>query len=278
MIQDIFPHRLWNEYRPDQTPKKESPILCFRKDRVFLKEKPEKAGKIIWPAMDDFPPGSIEPVFAFRVDETDFFLHIGKDIEELNEERFYDIRSLRLVLDNVDGMIIFTGSHLHQWYGQSRFCGCCGALVRPDDKERAMVCTSCGNKIYPRLQPAVIVGVIDKDKLLVTKYRNGFNHYALIAGFTEIGETLEETVRREVMEEAGLKVRNIRYYKSQPWGIAQDVLAGFFCELDGVSRIRMDHNELRLAEWKSREEIELQPDSYSLTNEMMRVFKEKKYP
>ena len=118
--------------------------------------------------------------------------------------------------------------------------------------------------------------MINGDKLLVTKYRTGFAHFALVAGFTEIGETLEETVAREVMEEAGIRVKNIRYYKSQPWGIVDDILMGFFCEVDGNPEITMDAEELKIAEWRSREEIELQPSDYSLTNEMMKLFKEGK--
>jgi NAD+ diphosphatase len=113
---------------------------------------------------------------------------------------------------------------------------------------------------------------------LVTRYRNGYNHNALVAGFTEIGETLEQTVAREVMEETGIKVKNIRYYKSQPWGIAQDILVGFFCEAEGDDEISLDENELKFAQWLKRDEIELQPDSISLTNEMMKLFKEGKNP
>ena len=120
------------------------------------------------------------------------------------------------------------------------------------------------------------MAVTKGDALLVTRYRNGYNHNALVAGFTEIGETLEQTVAREVMEETGLKVKNIRYYKSQPWGIAQDILVGFFCEAEGDDKIRMDENELKYAEWVPRDEITLQPDSISLTNDMMKVFKEGK--
>ena len=121
--------------------------------------------------------------------------------------------------------------------------------------------------------PAVIVGICNDDKILVTEYRTGFAHYALVAGFTEIGETLEETVQREVLEETGLRVKNIRYYKSQPWGIVDDILAGFYCDVDGETDIHMDESELKLAEWKTREELELQPDDFSLTNEMMLMFK-----
>ena len=94
-----------------------------------------------------------------------------------------------------------------------------------------------------------------------------------MAGFTEIGESLEETVAREVMEEAGLRVKNIRYYKSQPWGSASDLLMGFFCDVDGSDEIHMDKSELKYAEWIGRDEIVLQPQDISLTNEMMKLFR-----
>ena len=140
--------------------------------------------------------------------------------------------------------------------------------------ERALVCPNCGHTRYPRINPAVIVGVRNGDKLLLTKYRTGFASNALVAGFVEIGETLEQTVAREAMEETGLKVKNIRYYKSQPWGTAQDLLAGFYCEADGDTDIKMDNTELKYAEWVRREDIVLQPLDRSLTNEMMKMFKD----
>ena len=170
-----------------------------------------------------------------------------------------------------------TGLHLYNWYRTNRFCGCCGHKTVHSSTERALKCPSCGHLIYPRIVPAVIVGVKNGDKILLTKYRKGFTPFALIAGFTEIGETLEETVAREVMEEAGIRVKNIQYYKSQPWGVVDDLLAGFYCEVDGDTEIHMDASELKLAEWKSRDEIELQPNDFSLTNEMMRAFKEGKF-
>ena len=98
--------------------------------------------------------------------------------------------------------------------------------MEPADNERAMVCRCCGQRNYPRINPAVIIGVTNGDRLLMTKYADRpLAFYALVAGFTEIGETFEQTVEREVMEEVGLKVKNIRYYKSQPWAIDLDILA-----------------------------------------------------
>ena len=127
--------------------------------------------------------------------------------------------------------------------------------------------------VYPRINPAVIVAVTNGDKILLTKYRDReYKKYALIAGFTEIGESFEETVRREVMEEVGIKVKNIRYYKSQPWGFADNILAGYFCEVDGSDQLIMDEDELSVAEWVSREDIPVRKEELSLTNEMIMTF------
>ena len=123
---------------------------------------------------------------------------------------------------------------------------------------------------YPKLSPAVIVAVRNGDKLLLSKYAGReFTNYALIAGFAEIGEPIEDTVRREVMEEVGLKVKNIRFYKSQPWSFSDTLLFGFFCDLDGDDTIRLDEEELALAEWQERSQIPDDAYEISLTREMM---------
>ena len=166
-----------------------------------------------------------------------------------------------------------TAWHLHIWYDSNRFCGHCGARTVHDEKLRMLKCPECGNQIFPKICPAIICAVTDGDRLLLTKYAGrSYKHYALIAGFCEIGETAEETVRREVMEEAGIRVKNIRYYKSQPWGIDSDLLLGFFCELDGDATLTPDYSELSTAVWKRRDEIEMPGDFRSLTNTMIRAF------
>ena len=147
-------------------------------------------------------------------------------------------------------------------------------MMTPDAKERMLYCKECGNMEYPKICPAVIVGVTDKDRILMSKYAGrAYKHYALIAGFTEIGETVEQTVAREVMEEVGLKVKNIRYYKSQPWAFSDTLLMGFYCDLDGDDTIRLDENELAVAQWFERKEIPEPVSLESLTNEMIIQFK-----
>ena len=108
----------------------------------------------------------------------------------------------------------------------------------------------------------------------MTKYAGReYKRYALIAGFTEIGETAEETVQREVMEEVGIRVKNIRYYKSQPWGFDSNLLLGYFCELDGSGKIRLDEEELATAEWVDYRDIPDDPEGLSLTRAMMTAFR-----
>lgn len=130
---------------------------------------------------------------------------------------------------------------------------------------------------YPKISPAVIVGVTDGNRLLMSKYADReYKKYALIAGYAEIGETIEETVKREVMEEVGLKVKNIRFYKSQPWSFTDTLLLGFYADLDGEDKITLDREELALAEWFDREDIPITERNISLTNEMILHFKEEK--
>ncbi len=271
MIQDIIPHSFFNQYDSSIRPKADSFVLNFRDGALLILNSPTPA----FARLKDFPDwGKDDLIFLFRIDDIDYFLspdRTGPSAEE-GAEYVQPRELVRLGFEKHQVFAGFTAAHLHDWYRNNRFCGRCGEMTFHSREERALKC-GCGNIIYPRIVPAVIVGVTNGDSILVTKYRVGYGHYALVAGFTEIGETLEETVRREVMEETGLEVTNIRYYKSQPWGIADDILAGFYCDVVGDDSIHMDKRELKVAEWRKRPDIELQPDDLSLTNEMMKAFK-----
>lgn len=274
MIQDIDPERLDNAFR-DIRPTGSDRILYFEKDRILVSYD-SSGGRLAFPTLREFNEGT-ECTYAFSVSEIPYFLALetGGAPQAYEMYSLQEIRNLKLS-GNADIFSAYTAYHLWKWYASSVFCGACGNRTVFDHEERAKVCPECGNRIYPRINPAVIVGVTDGEKLLLTKYRSGFRHNALIAGFTEIGETAEQTVRREVMEETGLRVKNIRYYKSQPWGIASDLLMGFYCDVDGDTTIHRDEKELGYAEWVPRNEIILQPSDYSLTNEMMKMFRDGK--
>ena len=263
MIQDIYPARLNNSYKCC-TPSDGDALMLF--DGCGRLYTSIDGSTIILPKYGEIPASGY--IYLFSVDDTGYFMAVSESTIPGYEYR--TVRDLRNTCTGKELFAAFTAYHLWGWYSSNKFCGKCGNTLALHESERALRC-SCGNVIYPRINPAVIVGVINADKLLITRYRTGYAHNALVAGFTEIGETLEQTVEREVMEETGIKVKNITYYKSQPWGTAQDLLVGFFCEAQS-SDIRMDTYELKYAEWVERDRIIPQPTDVSLTNEMMKVF------
>ena len=269
MIQDIAPDQLDNSYKTCD-PRPDDHILFFDDEgKLYVRIE---SGRILFPAAKETTAGSA--VFLFSIGDAGWFLAPPESGTELPGFEYKTIRELRDQGRGKELFGAFTAWHLWRWYRDNRYCGRCGGETGLHETERALQCRRCGHVVYPRINPAVIVGVIRGDCLLITRYRTGFAHNALVAGFAEIGETLEETVAREVMEETGIRVKNIRYYKSQPWGIAADILTGFFCEVDGDRTITRDPDELSLAEWMSRDEVVLQPDDLSLTNEMMKQFRD----
>ena len=214
-----------------------------------------------------------EAVYLFTIDEERFYLVQNISRERLSEFTMENKESFRYAEPQYLAFAGITGYQLNNWYRNRKFCGRCGHKMRHDEKERMMRCDHCGNMEFPKICPAVIIGVTDGDKILMSKYAGrAYKKYALLAGFTEIGETIEETVQREVMEEVGLKVKNIRYYKSQPWGFDQNLLLGYFCELDGERDIVLDTGELATAEWVHYSDVPEDPEWLSLTREMMSVF------
>ena len=298
MIQDIQPYFLDNHFDPGAKLEADARVIIIRDNRYLVKEDALNSGNLEFPKAFDLREASDQDkasdqgaaydekdfAFIFRIGDESFFLSICYDEEKEYKIPGYIFTELNAIRGKElspkhNVYAAFTAYHLNTWYSTSVYCGKCGTKNINDTKERARRCPHCGNVTYPRINPAVIIGITDKatNKIILTKYNRGYANFALVAGFTEIGESMEGTVEREVMEEVGLKVKNIRYYKSQPWGIASDILMGYFCDVDGDTTIHMDNEELKLARWFSPEEIELQPTPYSLTNEMMGLFKDKGY-
>ena len=272
MIQDIYPSVIDNSYRAKE-PAENSRMISFTDGKLLVRLNEEKQ-EFSLPCRSEFACAYKAPVFLFSIDDDDYFLtETDEEPEGYEKLTLNDIRKMKLS-SNREIFAAFTAYHLWKWYSVNKHCGVCGGKMQHSPKSRSLKCAKCGNKVYPRINPAVIIGVTNGDRLLIIRYREGYRHNALVAGFTEIGETMEQTVRREVMEEVGLKVKNIRYYKSQPWGVASDILMGFYCELDGSDEIKMDASELKYAAWVERGDVVLQPTDDSLTNEMMRMFRE----
>ena len=285
MLQDLAYGQLENEFL-HTLPEKRDWVLCVQGNHILICR--EKNESLHLPTVEQVLGwsgnwdrwGEAPLQYAFRLHGENYFLWMGEagDCPD-NSFSYSPARSFRQRISKQVCYAAMTGWHLYNWYRSSRYCGRCGEKTVHDEKERMMLCPNCGNMIFPRISPAVIVGVTDGDRILLSKYAGrGYAHYALIAGYTEIGETIEQTLQREVMEEVGLRVKNIRYYKSQPWGIDGNVLMGFYCDLDGDDTIHLDEQELAMAGWYHRDALPIEDDGISLTREMIRVFGEGKEP
>lgn len=271
MIQDID-GKFDNTYY-DLKPDGESFVLSFRRtEGLFRVEN----GRVYIPRFKELSQKDKNSFrYLFSVCGEKYFLS-ENEIEPFGSFKYEKTAVLRSVFEKHTCFAAETAYHLYCWYNKNKFCGVCGKKLSHRQNERAIFCRSCSNVIYPSIAPAIIVGVTNGDSLLLTKYAGRlYKRYSLVAGFCEIGETAEDTVRREVMEEVGLRVKNIRYYKSQPWGFDSNMLFGFFAQLDGETKISIDNTELSQAQWIKRNDMAaIEDDGISLTREMMRIFKD----
>lgn len=159
------------------------------------------------------------------------------------------LRDALLQMEDAPAALLSTGFQVWQWWRDHRFCGRCGAETAFHARERAKWCESCGIPWYPRLAPCVIVVIRRDDRLLLAKSSRGKRHfYSLIAGFVEPGESLEQAVQREVKEETGLEVSNIRYHASEPWPFPHQLMVGFFADYAGGDLV-LQEDELADAGW-----------------------------
>ncbi|MCQ4162142.1 NAD(+) diphosphatase [Roseomonas sp. GC11] len=169
---------------------------------------------------------------------------------------FADLRAVAGLLPAGEASILAHARGLMHWRTRHRFCGVCGGPCEPRSAGNAMACAACGAQHFPRTDPAVIMLVTDGARALLghsTRFPNS-TMYSTLAGFVEPGESLEEAVRREVMEEAGIEVGAVHYHSSQPWPFPASIMLGFHAEALSHD-ITIDPEELRDARWFSRDEI-----------------------
>lgn len=228
-------------------------------------------------------PSPVETRFLFSIDEVGFFLASRdqervKDFLEAHEGRDYQFYGARDLLAYASPFAFagVTALQLARWYRTNTYCGVCATPLEHSSTERALSCPRCGHVEYPKIAPVVIVGIINGDELLLTKSALGeYKLYGLVAGFVEVGETLEQACEREVMEEVGLSIKNIRYYKTQPWSLTDSLLVGFYADVAGDPTVRLDEVELSEATWFARNDIPADnTNPMSLTGSMIGAFKE----
>ena len=274
MIQDIEPRIFYNNYKNRKAGMADL-FLSYQGDTVLVKEERDK---LWYPSFADFAaeyPHLIDDAqFLFTVDEINYYLIDEKGLDTAEGWTYVTTDRFRTEPKYWRSFAGAVGRQLNHWYEDHRFCSKCGQPIKHAENERMLYCDSCGFQVYPTISPCVIVAVYDGDRLLMTRYRGRlYTKFALIAGFAEIGESLEQAVHREVKEEVGLKVKHLKFYKSQPWPFSNTILAGFYAELDGDDQITLEEDELAEGIWVNRKDIPPEELKISLTGEMIETFR-----
>lgn len=200
------------------------------------------------------------PVFASEVDP------------EADEPEGYEFQPLRAFLGQVDEPVfnlIGKAKQIVDWHNDHRFCGQCGQETVTSDFDRSRKCPDCGRLFYPRLSPSIIVLVTRGEELLLARnVAARGNFYSTIAGFVEPGESIEEAVHREVMEEVGVKIKNLQYFGSQSWPFPNSLMLGFHAEYDS-GEFELQAEEIADARWFHYRDLPHRPQRISIAGQLI---------
>ncbi len=271
MIQDIYPHQFDNSFVCTNGICENDYIFHFNGNDLLLKHNGET---LELPQKKDLAGICSEGIFLFSLNKVRCFLVRDCPEQENNELIYHPIKNRNPFVQKEIDYTSAVALHLRNWYAQHKFCGKCGTPTVNKSNERAIFCPSCQSILYPDISPAIIVAIFCDDKILLARNANfpeGF--YSLVAGYVDIGETIEDAVAREVKEEVGLTLKNIRYYNSQPWPFSGSMMIGFTAEADKEQTIEIDNHEIVEAAWYSRNNLPETPLDRSIAGEIIGKFR-----
>lgn len=246
----------------------------FCNDRLLLrKEDPELApfSGSSWPGLHD----EAKIILPLARNSGEYVVELRDDFD--TEGRGLTPVSLRSLVGTVEDEKFDQwgkAAQLLTWWKTHRFCGQCGGTTSLEENEQAMVCPACSLSWYPRISPCVIVLVTRGEDLLLARsprFRDGM--YSTLAGFVEPGESLEATLRREIAEEVAIRIKNIRYFGSQPWPFPGQLMLGFFAEYHS-GEIKIDGLEICDAGWYHCRSLPMIPGEGTIAGRMIRHYLE----
>ncbi|AOT72333.1 NAD(+) diphosphatase [Geosporobacter ferrireducens] len=246
-------------------------LFCGNKLMVSLKED-----KASIPVTEDISELQLELVRNQYIGKLGgihcFCAEVNSEEDVPPQLKLLDLRQLMGLVDEEIFWMAGKAFQIMDWDRTFQFCGKCGSPTETIKNEHAKVCTSCKFINYPRISPAIIVAVVkDKQLLLARGKRFTAAIYSVLAGFAEPGETLEECVAREVMEEVGIKIKNISYFGSQPWPFPNSLMIAFTAEYES-GEIKIDENELLDAGWFTAQNIPPRPSKISIASKLIDWF------
>ena len=246
--------------------------FVFRSERLLIKGSKERFEGI--PYVREVQELNLVPKDAHYLgrfqDQPCYCIEVPADYQPPQGMIFRGLRPLYSAMDEDIFLLAGKAQQIVAWDGTNRYCGRCGSLTEELSEERAKKCPNCGLLSFPRLSPAVIIAVVKEGKILLAHAKTfQGNMYSVLAGFVEPGETLEECVRREIREEVGIQVKNVRYFSSQPWPFPNSLMIGFLAEYES-GELSVDGVELDAAGWFGADELpENLPDKISIARELI---------
>jgi NAD+ diphosphatase len=262
---------------PDDNP--ESSILFLADaDKLLVKLDEDR---IIFPGLADFAKDSLNN------DELDYLGMIdghhcfcapyNASISIPDAMAFRSVRTMLGSLEENISLLASRALHIALWSKKNKYCGVCGSPTQKDALERARKCTSCGNMIYPRISPAIIIAIIKGDAILLAHNKNfKGGWYSTVAGFMEPGETIEDCAEREVYEEVGVRIKNIRYFASQPWPYPDSLMIGLTAEYES-GEVKPDGVEIDAAGFFRASELPETPGKTSVAGKLIDWFVNSKH-
>jgi NAD+ diphosphatase len=267
-------NNIYKRYSPSVVPQSDNAALAwyfiFNSTEMLVKMDAESPGI---PNSEEVK--SQEAIFCFKQYLGELEGHPCYCVE--TDERFQPpeglaFRELRSLLGQIEEDIFLLAGRSFQivnWNKMNKFCGKCGALTEAQRSELSKKCPSCGSVFYPRISPAVITAVVRGDEILLAHNKNFRpNWYSVLAGFVEPGETFEDCVVREVMEEVGIRVKNIRYFGSQPWPFPDSLMVGFVAEHES-GEILVDGVEIEEAAWYRFDNLPHRPMTTTIAGQLI---------
>lgn len=244
--------------------------LILHQDKVVqLGEEPGLL-KCHWSALDFAAAyaGEIIKIGEYRQHNC-YLLDLGSESPGSPRTELVGLRATLMTQSSDAYQLIARGWQLAHFLRTHRYCGQCGRSMHLVDWELAMLCHGCGHRCYPRISPCIITAIRkDKQILLAQGRHHKSGMFSTLAGFVESGESLEQAVHREVMEEVGIEVKNLRYFRSQPWPFPHQLMVGFLADYaDG--EIKVDGEEIIEAHWFSMDELPLIPPAFSISGQLI---------
>jgi NAD+ diphosphatase len=251
-------------------------FLIFFKDKLLVKKNEKNENSFafvqfshISDAVEGLKPGTIH-FLGVENGFNYYCFQAQNSFETINSGfEFCDLRSLMGLFDAAQFRLACLAFQIIYWDRTTKFCGECGSETGYSSSERAKTCAKCSVSLYPVITPAIVVAVMNEDKILLAHNKKFADCvYSLIAGFVDHGESLEECVMREVMEETGVAVSDVKYFKSQPWPFPSTLMVGFTASYSG-GEIKPDGIEITHAAWFGRGALPLLPRYGSLSRKII---------